>query len=290
MALALPVLTGNAIFSESKSPAVRRSSKLKLSLNVYSFNSLLRAGKIDLFDVLKFCEKYDLDAIDPTGYYFPGYPDSPPDEFVNRFKREAFLSGIDISGTGVRNDFANPDPESRRKDIEVIKKWIETAALLGSPNLRIFSGANDHDGFSRDQVFDWMAEDIRECCDYGKKFGVVIALQNHNDFLKTSADVDRLFEMVNSEWLGLNLDIGSYRMSDPYSEIGKNIRHAVTWQIKENVWINGKETPVDLRLLLTIIKNAGYRGYLPVETLGAGDPFEKVPKLLEDIRKALLNI
>jgi hypothetical protein len=79
-------------------------------------------------------------------------------------------------------------------------------------------------------------------------------------------------------------------MSDPYSEIGKNIRHAVTWQIKENVWINGKETPVDLRLLLTIIKNAGYRGYLPVETLGAGDPFEKVPKLLEDIRKALLNI
>ncbi|NLO01860.1 MAG: sugar phosphate isomerase/epimerase [Bacteroidales bacterium] len=290
VALALPVLTGNAIFSESKSPAVRRSSKLKLSLNVYSFNSLLRAGKIDLFDVLKFCEKYDLDAIDPTGYYFPGYPDSPPDEFVNRFKREAFLSGIDISGTGVRNDFANPDPESRRKDIEVIKKWIETAALLGSPNLRIFSGANDHDGFSRDQVFDWMAEDIRECCDYGKKFGVVIALQNHNDFLKTSADVDRLFEMVNSEWLGLNLDIGSYRMSDPYSEIGKNIRHAVTWQIKENVWINGKETPVDLRLLLTIIKNAGYRGYLPVETLGAGDPFEKVPKLLEDIRKALLNI
>ncbi len=290
VALALPVLTGNAIFSESKSPAVRRSSKLKLSLNVYSFNSLLRAGKIDLFDVLKFCEKYDLDAIDPTGYYFPGYPDSPPDEFVNRFKREAFLSGIDISGTGVRNDFANPDPESRRKDIEVIKKWIETAALLGSPNLRIFSGANDHDGFSRDQVFDWMAEDIRECCDYGKKFGVVIALQNHNDFLKTSADVDRLFEMVNSEWLGLNLDIGSYRMSDPYSEIGKNIRHAVTWQIKENVWINGKETPVDLQLLLTIIKNAGYRGYLPVETLGAGDPFEKVPKLLEDIRKALLNI
>ncbi|MDD4756273.1 MAG: sugar phosphate isomerase/epimerase [Prolixibacteraceae bacterium] len=290
VALALPVLTGSAIFSESKSPAVRRSSKLKLSLNVYSFNSLLRAGKIDLFDVLKFCEKYDLDAIDPTGYYFPGYPDSPPDEFVNRFKREAFLSGIDISGTGVRNDFANPDPESRRKDIEVIKKWIETAALLGSPNLRIFSGANDHDGFSRDQVFDWMAEDIRECCDYGKKFGVVIALQNHNDFLKTSADVDRLFEMVNSEWLGLNLDIGSYRMSDPYSEIEKNIRHAVTWQIKENVWINGKETPVDLQLLLTIIKNAGYRGYLPVETLGAGDPFEKVPKLLEDIRKALLNI
>ena len=290
VALALPVLTGNAIFSESKSPAVRRSSKLKLSLNVYSFNSLLRAGKIDLFDVLKFCEKYDLDAIDPTGYYFPGYPDSPPDEFVYRFNREAFLSGIDISGTGVRNDFANPDPESRRKDIEVIKKWIETAALLGSPNLRIFSGANDHDGFSRDQVFDWMAEDIRECCDYGKKFGVVIALQNHNDFLKTSADVDRLFEMVNSEWLGLNLDIGSYRMSDPYSEVEKNIRHAVTWQIKENVWINGKETPVDLRLLLTIIKNAGYRGYLPVETLGAGDPFEKVPKLLEDIRKALLNI
>lgn len=263
------------------------SHKLKLSLNVYSFNGLLRAGTIDLFDVLDFCAKHNFDAIDPTGYYFPGYPETPTPAFISDFKRRAFLLGLDISGTGVRNDFANPDEAARKADIAMIRKWIEAAARLGIPNLRVFAGTNKHEGFSRDQVFEWMARDIRECCDYGREFGVIIAVQNHNDFLKTAADVDRIFEMVGSEWLGLNLDIGSYRQHEPYGEIAKNIRHAVTWQIKENVWIDGKETPTDLVRLFMMIKDAGYRGYLPLETLGSGDPYEKVPRLLDLARKAL---
>jgi hypothetical protein len=29
------------------------------------------------------------DAVDPTGYYFPGYPEAPPDVLLNDFKRLA---------------------------------------------------------------------------------------------------------------------------------------------------------------------------------------------------------
>ncbi len=264
--------------------------KFKLSLNVYSFNNPLRNGEIDLFDVLNFCAEHNFDAIDPTGYYFPGYPEVPSDDFMREFKRKAFLLGLDISGTGVRNDFANPDEIARKADIEMIKKWIEAAAKMGIPNIRVFAGTNSHEGFSRDQVFEWMAKDLKTCCEYGRQYGVIIATQNHNDFLKTAADVDRIFEMVDSEWLGLNLDIGSYRLHDPYEEIKKNIQYAVTWQIKENVWIDGKETPTDFVKLFKIIKEAGYRGYLPLETLGAGDPYQKVPVLLEKVRNALSKI
>jgi len=265
------------------------ASKLKLSLNVYSFNSLLRNKAIDLFDVLDFCIAQNFDAIDPTGYYFPGYPDVPDDEYLYRFKRKAFLSGLDISGTGVRNDFASPDASSREADVAMIGEWIKVAAKLGSPNIRIFAGKRSHEGFSRDQVFSWMAKDIRTCCEIGKQHGVIIALQNHNNFLKTAADVERIFEMVDSEWLGLNLDIGSYRQSDPYAEIEKNVKHAVTWQLKENVWINGTETPTDFVKLLRIIRKSGYRGYIPIETLGAGDPYKKIPALLDRIRNAGLE-
>lgn len=264
-------------------------SKLKSSLNVYSFNSLLRDKKIDLFDVLEFCAEYDFDAIDPTGYYFPGYPAVPSDEYINRFKRKAFLLGLDISGTGVRNDFANPDASSREADVALIREWIEVAAKLGSPNIRIFAGKGNYDGYSRDQVFEWMAKDIKTCCEIGREYGVIVALQNHNDFIKTAADVERIFEMVDSEWLGLNLDIGSYRQSDPYAEIKKNIDYAVTWQLKENVWIDGVATPTDFVKLLPIIKRSGYRGYLPIETLGAGDPYQKIPALLSRVRSAGLK-
>lgn len=258
----------------------------KLSLNVYSFNSLLRKGTVDLFDLLEFCASHGFDAIDPTGYYFPGYPAVPPDEYINKFKKKAFFLGLDISGTGVRNDFVNPDPDRRAVDIELIKHWIEVAAKLGSPNLRVFAGKSTHEGYSREQVFEWMARDIGACCEYGKEHGVVIALQNHNEFLKTAADVDELFERVNSEWLGLNLDIGSYRAGDPYAEIERNVKRAVTWQIKENVWIDGVQTPTDLERLAGIIRRSGYRGYLPLETLGQGDPYVKVPALVARARGA----
>jgi len=235
-----------------------------------------------------FVAQHNFDAIDPTGYYFPGYPTPPSTEYINEFKREAFLLGLDISGTGVRNDFSNPDPVMRNADINLIKQWVEVAAKMGAPNLRIFAGTNPHEGFSRDQVFKWMAHDIRTCCDYGKEFGVIIAIQNHNDFIQTTADVDQIFEMVDSDWLGLNLDIGSYRQEDPYKEIEKNIEKAVTWQIKEKIWIEGKETPVDFSKLFKIIKKVGYRGYLPLETLGAGDPYQKVPLLLNEVRRCMI--
>ena len=287
--LAVPFIASgfNAISSESAALNKKFGHKLKLSLNLYSFNSLLMEKKIDLFDVLDFCAEYNFDAIDPTGYYFPGYPEVPADDFLMKFKRQAFLLGLDISGTGVRNDFANPDATARKADIELVKKWVEAAAKMGIPNLRVFAGTNKHESFTRDQVFEWMAKDLKTCCESGKKFGVIIAIQNHNDFLKSAADVDRIFEMVDSEWLGLNLDIGSYRQSDPYEEIQKNIKYAVTWQIKENVWIDGKETPTDFGKLFRIIKENGYRGYLPLETLGAGDPYQKVPVLIENVKKAL---
>lgn len=285
------VATGFNLFASEKPSVIKDfGHKFKISLNVYSFNQLLMDGKIDLFDVLDFCAEYNFDAIDPTGYYFPGYPEVPSNDFMRKFKRQAFLLGLDISGTGVRNDFANPDVMGRKADIEMIKKWVVAAAKMGIPNIRVFAGTNQHEGFTRDQVFEWMAKDLITCCEYGKEYGVMIAIQNHNDFLKTAADVDRIFALVDSEWLGLNLDIGSYRLADPYEEIKKNLKHAITWQIKENVWIDGKQVPTDFVKLFKIIKDGNYRGYLPLETLGAGDPYQKVPVLLENVRKALTQI
>ena len=290
--LTLPLVASglNLLASKTASPSKTFGHKFKISLNVYSFNQLLREGKIDLFDVLDFCAEHNFDAIDPTGYYFPGYPEVPSDEYINRFKRQAFLLGLDISGTGVRNDFTQTDPAKRDADIELIKKWIVAAAKLGSPNLRIFAGTTGHEGYSRAQVFEWMARDIKTCCDFGEKHGVMIALQNHNDFLKTAADVDQIIALVNSDWLGLNLDIGSYRVYDPYEEITKNMPHAITWQIKENVWIDGQETPTDFTRLLNSIKKGDYRGYLPLETLGEGDPYQKIPALLKKVKSALFSL
>jgi len=40
--------------------------------------------------------------------------------------------------------------------------------------------------------------------------------------------------------------------------------------------------------LLGIIKSSGYKGYLPIETLGEGDPKIKVTNLLAKLQKAMM--
>ena len=43
----------------------------------------------------------------------------------------------------------------------------------------------------------------------------------------------------------------------------------------------------DLKKIIGILRQCGYRGYLPLETLGKGDPRIKVPRFLEEVRSAL---
>jgi hypothetical protein len=83
------------------------------------------------------------------------------------------------------------------------------------------------------------------------------------------------------------LDIGSYRSGDLYDEIARSIPYAVSWQLKEIVFIEGQEQKVDLDRLMKIISESGYRGYLPLETLGEGDPKVKVSRFLKEIREAM---
>ncbi len=258
--------------------------KIKLSLNAYSFNNLLRNGSMDLFDLIDFCVQQGFDAVDPTGYYFPGYPEVPSDEYLYEFKRKAFLNGLAISGTGIRNEFVEPDIQKRRDDILLIKRWIEVASKIGAPVIRIFAGHLEVQGYTREQIQKWMVKDIRECVEYGKSHGVMVAVQNHNSFIKTAAQTRELIDWVDHDWFGLILDTGSYRQGDPYHEITEVISDAVSWQLKEQIYIDGNATDIDLDRIFMIIKEAGYRGYIPIETLGPGDPYVKVPEFLMKVR------
>lgn len=259
--------------------------KLRLALNAYSFDKPLRAGSMTLEDVVLFCAKHRVDALDATGYYFPGYPAVPPDEYVYNLKRMAFLNGVQLSGTGVRNDFAVADAAARAADVRMVKNWIEVAGKLGASVIRVFSGRARPEGHTFDQVLEWMIPAFQECAEYGKQHGVLVGLQQHNDFLKTADETIRVIEGVNSPWFGDILDVGSLRQGDPYAEIEKLVPYAVSWQVKENVGSNGKEMPIDLHRLKAVIDKVGYRGVLPFEALGPGnDPRPRITAFLEQIR------
>jgi len=264
--------------------ARQRGTSVRLGLNAYSFNEPLRAGTMTLDGLIDYCAEQGFEGLDATGYYFPGYPVVPDDKFLYALKRRAFVNGVTIAGTGVRNDFAVADAAARARDVEMVKRWIEAAAKLGATVVRIFAGLKVPDGGTFDRTLEWMVPDIQACVAHGREHGVIVGLQNHNDFLKTADETIRVVKAVNSEWFGVILDVGSLRQGDPYPEIEKLLPYAVTWQLKEKVWYGAKEVTTDVARIKAIIDKGGYRGFLPIETLGAGDPRVKVAQFLPKVR------
>lgn len=287
-------------------------AQLKTSLNAFSFGRLLGMGgkgTLSLLELAEICARLGFDGIDPTGYYFPNYDKNglgvPPDKFIYDLKRRAFDLGLGISGTGVGNNFTVADRAARAHDVERIKVWSEVAAKLGAPVVRVFADTQMRaenwqsvsKGAKRDDVEQWIADDLRACCDHAGKFGVIIGVQNHGDFIKTADDQLSLIRRIDSPWCGAIVDTGYYRAADPYAEMAKAAPYAVNWQIKRSPLGVEKEAeaPTDLKKLLRIVRASGYRGYLPIETLsprsggGTYDPHVAAPKFLAELRQAIAD-
>ena len=118
---------------------------LKTSLNAYSFNKLLndairgRGEGTTLMKLLDFAAKNKFERFDATGYYFPGYPAVPPESYIDGLRKKAADLGIGISGTGVRNNFTTADAAVRQQGVDHIKQYVEVAARLGAPVIRVFA-------------------------------------------------------------------------------------------------------------------------------------------------------
>ena len=64
-------------------------------------------------------------------------------------------------------------------------------------------------------------------------------------------------------------------------------KYAISWQLKENVFIKDKQVETDYSKIIDIVRKCNYQGYLPLETLGEGDPAVKVEALFKKVRKII---
>jgi len=258
-----------------------------LSLNAYSFNDALLDGSMSLEQLFLFAAETGFAAVDLTAYYIPGYPAAPSDELLYEIKRKAFRKGISFSGTGVRNDFTLKDPEKLAAEIELVKTWIIAASKLGAPNIRVFDGKAKNGGKVADPIRKQVMDAFRECALFGSRYGVNVAFQNHLDYLVETRDIIDMLKRVDADWFGLMLDTGSVVGEDPYREIEKLMPYAVSWQLKEKIRMGEESIAVDIPRLMSLIHKGGYQGFLPLETLGEGDPKEKVRALFQKVTKYL---
>src|SRR6202035_3386715 len=127
-----------------------RPSHLKLSIAAYSYRQYLttKPPKLDLFDFVNLAADMALDGVEPTSYYFPA---DVTTDYLNRLKLHAFTLGLDISGAAVGNNFCLPPGAKRDEQIALVERWIDRAAELDAPVIRIFAG-NVSRGTSEEQA------------------------------------------------------------------------------------------------------------------------------------------
>ena len=284
MALAPALLTAPGLLAATtKSQAIPDTTRVQYSVNAYSFNDAFKRGEMDLFDMMDFAAEIGLNAVDLTSYYFSSYPNLPAKSEIFALKKRALELGLNISWTGVRNNFVTADVAARKRDREMIKDWLQISSELGSSILRIFTGRNIPDGYTKEQVKTWLVEEYKLCAQYGAEVGVIAALQNHNEFLFTADEVIDILKRVDSEWFGLILDISGLRTTDdPYAEAEKLVPYANYWFIKEHIYHNQVKKPTDMAKMAAMIKKQGFQGYVSFESLSEGNPKVIIKEMLEE--------
>jgi sugar phosphate isomerase/epimerase len=260
-----------------------RPGHLKLSLAAYSYRKYLagKAPQMDLFDFVNLAADMALDAVELTSYYFPADVDN---EYLHRLKQHAFLVGLDVSGTSVGNDFCvAPGPE-RDKQMALVRTWIDHAAELDAPVIRIFAGRVPK-GDSEEAAVTRAIEGILASLQYANEKGVSLALENHGGITAKPEEFLKMVRAIDATNFGVNLDTGNFHTPDPYADLARVAPYAINVQVKTEISREGKpKEEADLARLINILRETRYSGYVVLEYEAADDPMTAVPRHIKTLR------
>ncbi len=265
-----------------------RPSHLKLSLAAYSFRDELdfKRKKMDMFGFADYAADLGLDAIEPTSYWFPPNADT---DYFHRLKSHAFRLGLDISGTAIANDFCLPPGEKREADLAKVRAWIDRAAELDAPVIRIFAG-NAPKGESEDDAIARVIEGVEAVLPHAAAKGVALAIENHGGVTARPEGLLKIVRAVKAPEgsFGVNLDTGNFHGDDPYADMAQLAPYAINVQVKTEISRRGKaKEEADLAKVVAILRDARYSGYVVLE-YEAGEPARTaVPRHIKTLRSLI---
>ncbi|RLF17289.1 MAG: sugar phosphate isomerase/epimerase [Thermoprotei archaeon] len=255
---------------------------MKLCCTSYSYREPLKSGTMKVEDFITVAYEIGLDGVELVSYFFPTFERT----YLSKIKRLALNHGMDIVVFGVSTNFCHPDPQKRKEEIKRVRKWLEIAEFLGAPALRIFAG-HVPEGYSEEDAFQWVVTSLKEAVKYAENMGIVLAMENHGGITSTADNVIRIIEEVGSEWLRALLDTGNYR-ENVYENIAKTAPYAIHVHAKfYEVTEDGREKNLDYNRIVSILRDAGFKGYLSIEYEGKEDPKVAVPRIAKFLRELL---
>jgi sugar phosphate isomerase/epimerase len=306
VATGLGLVGGASSRAAAASAAATRRKGIQLAVSSYSYWHF-RSAKVPIETVIEKAAELGVPAVDVLHRQME-MPEQAPliaehRAYLQRLKRHAFRHGVSLICLSIHQDFVDPSPDYRRKQVEHTVKCIEIAAALGIPSIRLNSGRWNTipvftelmkvrgeepvlPGHTEEDGFKWCEDAIRQCLTRAAECGVVLALENHWGLTRTPEGLLRLINAIDSPWLGALMDTGNF-LEQPYEKLAAIAAKTVFVQAK--TYLGGGEwytLDLDYARIAKILADANYRGFVSLEMEGKEHADTAVPKSIEMLRTA----
>lgn len=263
----------------------------KLSLAQWSIHRMIREGDLSPYDFAAKAKAWGFEGLEYVSQLYTNEINSFDNEMdgintvVARLKQESDKHGLTnlimmVDLPGDEGALCHPDPEVRIAAIQNHHKWIDATAGLGCHSTRVnLFGTRD-----RDQWKALATESLTALCEYGKEQGVNIIVENHGWLSSDAALLAEVMTAVNMDNCGTLPDFGNFCVErdgegnwggdcikeyDRYQGTKELMPFAKGVSAKShNFNVEGEETATDYKKMLTIVKDAGYTGFIGVEYEG----------------------
>jgi L-ribulose-5-phosphate 3-epimerase len=268
----------------------------KISLAEWSLHRALFAknAKITNLDFPAVAKKdYGIDAVEYVNQFFK--TKARDEKYLKDLKKRCADNGVTsvlIMCDGEGN-LGDPDDKKRKAAVENHHKWVEAAKFLGCHSIRV----NAYSKGSYDEQMKLAADGLHRLCEYGDKHGINVIVENHGGLSSNGEWLAAMIKKADHKRAGTLPDFGNFRLDkskeyDRYKGVKEMMPYAKGVSAKTHDFDDkGNEKHTDYRKMMTIVLDAGYRGYVGIEYEGSKisepDGIKATKKLLEKVREEL---
>lgn len=271
----------------------------RISLAQWSLNRAFFAGELNPQHFARIAsEEYQIKAIEYVNAF---YADKGKDRaFWKKMKQHADDHGVESLLIMVDNEgeLGTRNESKRINAVENHYKWIEAVKVLGGHSIRV----NAFGKGGRKQLKTSLVDGLGRLAEFGQSMGISVLIENHGLHTSDAQFMVSIIEEVDNPYLGTLPDFGNWCLShewgslqnpcderyDPYRGVTEMMRYARGVSAKAYEFDEiGEETRINYQQMISIVKRAGYRGYIGIEYegkhLSEPDGIRATKKLIETV-------
>ena len=230
-------------------------------------------------------QKFNVSHIEPWSEHFLSLDATYLDELRDTVTK-AGCAFANIAADG-ENSFYSKDAVKCEGAVAFGKRWIDVAAHIGSPSVRINMASED--GTKPDAAL--VAESLKTLAVYAASKNVVVHHENDNPVSEDPFFIVNVLDRVNSPWDRGLPDFGNsfsaLSAEEAFRGLDAMFAHAYGISHVKDVSMTpkGAAIPVDMARVFAIARKHNYKGFFSMEWDTEGDPYAGTMKLIETTLK-----